>query len=359
MGSILESVGEDWKPSAKFPSGCLANGYDILNNKLILIGWFDSINDIPAKCIAEYNTKTHSWQRFANNEIIDSRYSNGEEYFTSMAYYKDEYYFAGNINRNDNFKEILRYDGTNWKPLDKGILGKGADVHGMVVYKDILYIWGNIFQSDGNSADYVLAWDGEKWFDPFPNIKYLYGLNNMSVINNNLYMTGMFVFPKDNDSLAFVLARFDGCNFSAFGLQMKYPELIDAPRGVVGFQGRIYATVWDSLQGKYAGYLISFDENVPNFRTVNISECPVNIDTAFSTMLFPSPFDDKLELTSSKCYDGAEISISDMLGRKVFQTSFNMKKENSFNLLHLSGGVYYVTVKAGGETVVKSKVLKR
>lgn len=358
MGGLIESDGINWRPSATFPVGYGPTSISLINNKLILLGWFDSINDIPAKCIAEYNTQSKEWQRFAENEPFNPRDKNLSEFVTSNAFYKNEYYFGGNIDRQDDFKEILRYDGTNWKPLNKGIFGGLADARGMIVYKGLLYVWGGFLYKDGNVDDHVMAWDGEKWLDPFPHVQYLYDVQTMSIINDQLYISGMFVFPQDDDSLAYTIARWDGCDFSAFGIQLKYPEADVGPAAIQGFQNRIYVSLQDTFQGKYTGYLVSFDENLPPFRTLHINDCPAPPDTVFNIQLFPNPFSNKLTLKATKVIPETELSIFDMLGRLVYFNEFKLSYQYEFELPQLSSGVYYAIIKANGDFVIRNKVIK-
>lgn len=114
----------------------------IVNNKLFALGGFDSICNKPAQSIAVY--QNNQWLAFSNNSPLPF-YQNGD-FILAVEYYKGEYYFGGNINTNTNFSEILRYDGTNWKDLNGGIYGGLADVRGLVVYKDILYVIGQFLK---------------------------------------------------------------------------------------------------------------------------------------------------------------------------------------------------------------------
>ncbi len=358
IGQVMQYENESWSLSARFPKNSAAGSIVLVNDKLLILGLFDSISGIRANCIALYNPENNMWERFAQNEPFQNTFFHSEELLNNATYYKNEYYFSGNINRDDDFKEILRYDGKDWKPLQKGIFGGFADARGLIVYKDILYVTGYFFKRDGNAGDYIMAWDGEKWFNPFPQIQYLYDIKNMAIISDQLYISGSFIIPADMDSLAYNIARFDGCNFSAFGIKMKYPEDVEAPFALAGFQGKIYASVRDSLQGKYAGYLISFDENTPNYRTINITECPKEVDTVLTIELYPNPFDEWLTIKSTKCFAGALITMCDMLGRTVYHSRFNMKYENRFDLMQLSGGLYYITVKTNEQVILKTKVIK-
>ena len=64
-----------------------------------------------------------------------------------MAVYQGNLYIAGNFEGLNGHKEIVYWDGTQWKPLVTGILGDSW-VNCMTVYKDELYIGGYFFKAD-------------------------------------------------------------------------------------------------------------------------------------------------------------------------------------------------------------------
>src|SRR5690606_36003161 len=123
---------------------------------------------------------------------------------------------TGNYTTPDqSFNDIARWDGTQWLPLDNGIYGN-AYITEAIVFNDLLYIGGSFTQGQGNIASHLMAWNGETWLNPFPGINYIWDIYSMAVINEELFIIGIFHFT-DNPNVLYNLARFDGSRFCAFG----------------------------------------------------------------------------------------------------------------------------------------------
>ncbi len=347
---LLENINNQWTPSCNLHAG--GNNLALANGKLFSLGWFDSVCSKPSQRIAVY--ENNSWNEFAPSNGVFGSY--GAEMIWCAEYYNGDYYFAGNTGSQSGFKEIIRYRGSQWQSLQNGILGD-AWVNCLKVYKDVLYVGGLFYKSEGNAADFLMAWDGQKWYDPFPKIQYLEQIKDLKVINDQLYIAGNFVIPADNDSLMYSIARFNGCNYGSFGLKTKFPDYTNPPMAIESLSGKIYAAVSDSIEHKSTGYLISFDGNLDNFRNIEITSCEkTEADVSFN--LYPNPFENTLYLSSGEKIADLEVCIFNMLGQLVYKTTFDLNFQGNLYLENLDLGVYYITLKKDSNTILSKKIVK-
>jgi hypothetical protein len=92
---------------------------------------------------------------------------NGQfEMIVSVAEYKGELYFAGNIDiaGKPQMSEIVRFDGLHWKDVGGGIQSGGlGSVGQLLVWKGDLYASGLFSEKDGAPGNCIGRWDGQKW----------------------------------------------------------------------------------------------------------------------------------------------------------------------------------------------------
>ena len=329
---LFEYVNNNWAVSCNVKNGGIES-LKVINNQLFALGTFDSLCHKNVARLAVFNGS--DWDNF-NGIISAYRIKTGE-------YYKGEYYFAGNFEDNTK-KEIMRWTGAQWTSLQNGIFGGDAEVNCMVAFNNILYVGGHFFETDGNVSNHIMAWDGKNWFNPFPQIIYLASIPDMKVINKQLYISGNYIIPTDNDSSMYTLARYDGCDFNVFGGSYKYPDNDYPPNCIAGLKGNIYAAVRDSFFHKSAKYLVSIPESTPNLRTINIANCPkTGVNSNFT--VFPNPYSDNITVQISSDYDLSETKffVTNSLGQLLF-TFYSNTNSQLLNLSSLSSGMYFLTV---------------
>ena len=343
---LFEYINNNWQVS-----GTIANGHieclRVINDKLFALGRFDSLCHKNTKSIAVFNGI--DWDNF-NGINSNFRFMAGE-------YYKGEYYFAGDFGGGNGMQEIIRWNGTQWSSLKMGVLGSFAWVTSLKVYKDILYVGGYFLKSDGNVADCLMAWDGQNWFNPFPQIIYLNTVYDLEVINNQLYISGNYIIPADNDSSMYILARYNDCDLNVFGGEYIYPEYEQAPNTIAGLNGSIYAGVVDTFQHQLAKYLVSIPESTPNLKTIHITDCPTG-EVNFNCSVFPNPYSDNITVQISNDFNLSEtkIFITNNLGQLLFTFYPNIYNQ-LLNLSSLSAGMYFLTVE-DNENKKTGKIVK-
>ena len=218
----------------------------IANNELFALGYFDTISNKPAELFAKWNGT--DWDSFGTPLSFNIL---GSDMMLDAVYYKGEYYFGGSFNLGNGLKEIMRWDGTQWKTLENGILGS-VGINTMVVYKNILFVGGLFRQASGNPRDYLIAWDGLHWFDPFPGIYFMNQVRDLEVFDNKLYIVGDHIFAGDTGMYAF--ASYDGTNFCPFGGRAIYPYYPD-PIKIAVLNGNIYVACNKVLFGYTVNYI--------------------------------------------------------------------------------------------------------
>jgi hypothetical protein len=180
----------------------------------------------------------------------------------------------------------------------------------------------------------------------------------MKVINKQLYISGNYIIPADNDSSMYSLARYDGCDFNVFGGSYKYPENDYPPNCIAGLRDRIYVAVRDSFMHQKAKFLMSIPESVTNIKTIHISDCPIqNTDLNFS--IFPNPYSDNITVQISSVFNlsEAKIFITNNLGQLLL-TFYPNNYSQLLNLSSLSSGMYFLTVQ-GNENKRTVKIIKQ
>ena len=146
---------------------------------------------------------------------------------------------VGGIGAND----IARWNGVKWDSMGSGINSApftGANVGGITTYHNKLYVGGIFFTSLGNvKAVCIGTWNGTSWdsmpIQPFDN--YYDGAAVLTVINNKLYMAGVFdsVAGKPN---IYDIASWNDTNWS--GLNFPNLENYNGIHAICEYNGSIY-----------------------------------------------------------------------------------------------------------------------
>lgn len=218
---------------------------DVIDDELYLVCCFDSVNGLPIKNIAKWNGTV--WDSVGIQSIWDS--SGSFSYIATLAEFRNKLVAAGNFNV-AGLNEIAQWDGTQWLKLADGIKGESW-INKIITYKDVLYVGGWFQQSAGNPSSYLMAWDGSKWFNPFPNVEYAYQVPDLNVIENELYVVGNYQFINDNKRFTF--AKYDGENFCAFGGSFPLTDGED-PQRIAGLNGEIYVACNRTMFGDTLNY---------------------------------------------------------------------------------------------------------
>lgn len=336
LEQLFEYVNNNWVVSCSVGYHPGLMNMEIINDRLFTYGLFDSLCGQQISAVACFNGT--DWEAFNSSNPIPSDY-----WINTGEYYKGQYYFGGNF-EDGNFNDIMRWTGTQWDHLKTGIRGSIAYINCMKVYKDILYVGGYFYTSDGNPSDCIMAWDGANWFNPFPGVVFMNSVTDLEIIKDELYISGNYFISIPNDSSSYAMARFNGCDFNAFGGAYKYPEDYNQPRALAYLKGRIYAAVEDSLFHQSAKYLVSIPDTTPNLRTIHISSCD-QVLPDFPFNLYPNPYSDNItiQLPGNYTLPETKFIITNALGQNLFMV-YPESYQQLLDLSSLSSGMYFITV---------------
>lgn len=314
-------------------------GFSEANGELFACGIIQDGSNGPTQAFGRWNGA--EFERFGKQ--ITFRSLGFGPYL--VEYYKGEYYFGGNFDEPGGLNEIMRWDGSDWRPLQSGVLGDAA-VMGMKVFKDQLFVGGPFYQADGNPADGLMAWDGEAWYNPFPDVQFVSQVNKMQVIGGSLYIVGRYyVATKQGWEGPYGIARYDGKDFCAFGGLHIYPW------DVAGFGDQVFVTAnytivnpggigWPGDTVNHLGRWIGGDS------TDICVHQPVRVEEPASTLpaasLHPNPARDHFSLMLPAQAGACKLRVLDMAGREVVAPRGYTGGE--VDVASLPAGVYLVEV---------------
>ena len=81
-----------------------------------------------------------------------------------------------------------------------------------------------------------------------------------------------------------------------------------------------------------------------------------SIENNFQFSIYPNPASSEL-IVSSPLFIGSVISITDVLGREILQTT-NTQTSNKINISNIPSGIYYCLLKNGKTTLAVRKFVK-
>ena len=299
---------------------------EVLDGKLFTYCCFDSIGGKDLKNIATWDGAT--WEPLGDTSV--SNYFN-TSFIKVMEKYNNNYIFAGNSQQP---KEIFEWDGISWSELGNGIPGNSW-VNCMKTYQGILYIGGS-FDSPGFPKN-VVAWDGQQFFDPFPDVNYVAQVSDMEVINNELYIVGPIEFNTPNETYGF--AKFDGDTLCVFGGAGIWGTLYDIPVAydIEEFNG-------DLIVRSNLAMLYDTVNYIAKWNGSGMQECmysPVHLGvTTIQTQsfeLYPNPSSGEVSISLPSGTIADEIEVRDLLGRLVSIVAFKNTIE-----LDVPNGIYFI-----------------
>ena len=329
-GATWESIADD------------GNLFYLLEDSLYLTAILDdTLNGMyfPYMALWENNTWVDPFP--VNNFCDEPLFSEIAE----MIYYNGHLIIGGNFDF-ETISEITRYDSGQWSTLDTGLFGDAA-VHHMVVYKNNLFIGGRFFDEAGNTSDYLTAWNGREFFNPFPDVEFTYNVRDLQVINDELYIVSQYNYV--NDPTTYFFAKFDGENFCSFG--GSFPTIFDVntspPKHIRELNGDLYVVCSPML----------FNDTVNRIAHWTGTEMDTCVYSPVSALqeknlaefqLHPNPSNSGLTLGFNSSFQGTEvIHLVNQLGQPVLSKEIQVivgANEIELELESLAKGIYVVAL---------------
>jgi hypothetical protein len=267
--------GNSWIPMATnfeqddgSPRVYALTGYD---GKLIVGGFFDSVDGVPANSIAAWNgsewdslgagvtSKVYALTVYDSQLIVGGSFSeagglaiegiaswNGSEWDSlgtgvvaivrSFAEY-DGTLIVGGVTEAGGMSvnRIASWNGSEWDSLGLGMNGL---VHALTVYRvydDQLYAGGEFTSAGGNPASHLAAWDGTSWAPVGGGTDY--NVYALSVYDGQLYAMG--TFDSAGGMPANYIATWNGKSWTNLGTGLDFCS--SNPSALTSYDGKLIA----------------------------------------------------------------------------------------------------------------------
>lgn len=314
--------------------------FEVIEDKLIAIGSFDSIGTEPIKNVGVWDG--NAWSVIGDTSV--SNYFDVQS-LADIEIYNGNYVIGGNA---ESPKEIFQWDGLNWSTLGSGIPGSSAWVNCLKSYQGVLYIGGN-FNDPNFPSEYLVAWDGQNFFDPFPNVNFRGQVSDLKVINNELYILGGLSI--DGSLTTYGFSKFDGdslCTFGGAGIWGQTP--VPGAQKIVEYQGEIIVATGilmgeDTVNfiGKWNG--VAMDTCIYNPVNVGVKE-----NDSKTISVYPNPVAGILRIGGSELKNINEITVLSMTGEVIMKSRLI---ENTIDISDLNSGIYILMVNGTHLRIVK------
>lgn len=154
---------------------------------------------------------------------------------------------------------IARWDadgpnGAAWYPIDTngGTVGMESIVRALVVYGGLLVAGGGFTTADGQTVNYIAAWDGSSWQSVGGGMN-TDGVHALAVFNDDLVAAGAFSFAGGTPVNR--IARWDGSAWHSLGAGLN-----DVVTGLTVYNGDLIATgVFTEADGQPANSIARWD----------------------------------------------------------------------------------------------------
>lgn len=267
-------------------------------------------------------------------------------YFLDIKYYQGDILLSGNFSfPTINAKEIVRWDGSNLFGLNGGPLGD-TWINDIEVYKGLLWVAGYFYEVDGNVADFVMAWDGQQWIDPFPGILFTEQARDLEVIDGELYIAGPHLAYADTGHYG--IARYDGQYLRSFGGSLFFP------RQVFGFNNEVIVTYpYSTFEGDSINYIAKWaggdSVDYTYYAALDIPETETN-----EVKIYPNPAQSSIHVQfSSPLTTQLPLQIYDLQGRLIREETFQSgQSQHQLAVEKLSPGLYLLAIGQFVERIV-------
>ena len=320
-------------------------GLSVIDDELHLHGGFDTIADVPVQNWAIWNGQ--EW-RAGDTMGVFLDWSTRE-----AIKFEDRIYVGGNFETSDGRNDLLMKVGDEWVELGPGLQGD-CYVSDLEVYDGLLWVTGYFFSGAGNAATGVMAWDGEQWLDPFPQME-LYGWGrSLTIANGKLYICGFMT--AEGLPGTYQIAEYDGEQLCIRGGNQIVTTKVDASPDT------LYAITCDQIGcnefgGLVVNHLMKMPLSWPADTCYAVVQGVAEQKASGKWAAFPNPAQTTITLKGPSHFSGTcWLSITDQTGRLV--TSRRLVPTNgtiSLNVDDLAPGNYaarmtYDGGKAGGST---------
>ena len=348
-GGLAKWNGTNWVSIGSGTNG-IVTSLIVHNEQLYVCGMFDSVGSIQANGLAIWNdsvwSDVHSLpDYFSPNSIVN------------IEFYKDELYIGGNFSGPDGKIDIARWDGNSWQDVGGGLFGGLSYINDMLIYKDKLYIAGGFskFEDSRNPGNFIAAWDGNSWSDAGGGMAGIGGVNgqirDLVIYNGDLYAVGAFVIAGGVE--ANYIAKWDG--FEWCGLGSTFDNILSR----IGiYQNMLYiGGGFRTIDGDSINYIAKWTGGSYVDTCGSISGIEKLQSDNNNLKIYPNPFNSTTTLQLQYEMKNGNISIYNIIGKKVKQLDNLNGNEIIISREGLSTGMYFFRVVDGNSIIGQGKML--
>jgi hypothetical protein len=304
------------------PTLSLPTGLVVIDDTLHMLGWFDTVG----------TQVIHKWALWDGTQWSPADTVNFINQTQISAKYQGDYYVGGNFEIAGVTHDIARRHNGHWEALGPGLLGDPW-VDDMVVYDGLLWVAGVFDAAAGNAATGLMAWDGQHWLNPFPQVNIAIQCVDLSIINGKLYFSAFMNVAGLTGQ--YHIGVYDGHSLCIIGGPDVYVlRLTGSP---------------DTLYAQACQYTCL----IGGIHPYGIAKWPLNAppDTCFDVWLgvhenaqgqgaitiYPDPATSEVSLSYSG-NDACSLQVMDMLGRPVMRSGYT--RSSPVNVSTLAPGTY-------------------
>ena len=355
-GMAWDSVDSGFRNTSASLFGIL-NGSLVLNNELIVGGTFRTAGGMPANSLAKWNGQEWIVIPFPPN------FSPNLPLIKSIIFHNGNLYVGGNFEAvidGEVYRDIVKFDGTNWSAVHGSLTGSISNVNSMVVFQDQLYIGGAFNQTDGNVGNKIMRLGSNGWEDVHGGIwgGDAYQIYKLLVHNNALYVSGAFDVVGDGVQ-ARSIAKWDGEKWCALG-----------GGGTLGYFVVDMAIFRDTL-------IVASKVDLDNGATIKniakwtggdyVENCglPVAAESPAKEAylkISPNPATSLIHLQLGGFQAPVQVRILDVLGREVYEMQVDAASQIETLRIPVAAwppGVYSVQIESGGKVLTRQVVVQR
>lgn len=324
---------------------------EVMENKLLLYGNFDSIGNQPIRNLAFWDGAV--WSPAGDTNEFNTV---NVAFIADVELYQSKLIVGGNIN-STQYKEVLEWDGIAWAPLGNGIPGGSAWINCMKEYQGILYI-GGYFNEPGFPA-FLVAWNGQNYFKPFPDVDFLGQVWDLEVINNELYILGPVQIDIPYKTYGFT--KFDGDTLCVFGGSGVWGTPYDSPwaSSITEFNGDLYVTANKTMLYDTVNYIAKW--NGSEMDTCIYSPLQLGYTTLTNPVdkinIFPNPTSSLLSVSGIVEMEFQVLKLCDTQGKILFETvDFGQLKNIDVSVF--SAGNYLLSIETKSGFTIWKRCIK-
>ena len=347
---IAKYNGTSWESMGNFNQ--FVDRIKVTNDTLFALGGFGLVNGDTISSVAKWNGI--SWISLHDFPYVPI--ASGFSSLRDVAYYKNNYYVAGNFFSNSlNFEDLAVYKNGNWQKVGQGLVGGNTTVNVLQIYKNELYFSGMIDESAGNVGHTILKWNDttlSKVGDGLQN-----GSNqnsgfpqswDLTVHNGYLYASGTFSFA--NHIPAQGLARWDGVQWCGYATDTINTQITG--KTVEFFQDTMYwATNLDTMNGVFVNKLLKYTGG----NTTAICNTIVGIEDVErltkNITIYPNPNSGNFTIDIGN-FEETNLEIYNITGQLILKNNLTQNL-TSINLTKFSKGMYFVKVNTANIVIIE------